>query len=196
MTLAWSLKTESSEGAAAATPQLHKPLLWATASLAEEEFRLNLTKFVFTWSYFFLVKEQGSKPAWIQKLLWSHTWAQSHQSCTPTTSNCSSPPAKTAHVGNKPQHSHSCRSHAAEDRKRKQARAPACKTKKVHSFERSACKNWMEKRWRHQHLRRSGSSSAWAEMLCVSVAFNTSLQQRHQGMLPVLAHSFQQNSPS
>lgn len=99
---------------------------------------------------------------------------------------------KMAHVGNKPQHPHSFRSHAAEDRKRKQARAPAYMTKKVHSFEKSACRNWIEKGWRHQHLRKGESSSVWADMLCD----NSSLQQRHQGMLPVLAHSFQQNSPS
>lgn len=66
----------------------------ATANLVEEEFWLNLTKFVLTWSYSFLVKEQGSKPTWIQKLPWSHTWAQSHQSCISTTSNCSLSPAQ------------------------------------------------------------------------------------------------------
>lgn len=73
---------------------------------------------------------------------------------------------KMARVGNKPQHPHSFRSHAAGDRKRKQDTAPACKTKTVQSFEKPACRERLEapaptKGWKQQCLDRHALCHLW-----------------------------------
>lgn len=87
------------------------------------------------------------------------------------------------HVGSKLQLSHSFRSQAVEDSKRKschrkQATATVDKTEKAHSFEESVCRNWIEKGWRRQ--RRSCRKQDMPCDTSVHLTF-ISLQQRHRG---------------